>query len=52
MIKRKALIFGLKGTTLTKAEKKILNYYTPWGIILFSRNVEDRILARVLFSGA
>ena len=50
MIKRKALIFGLKGTTLTKAERKILNHNTPWGIILFSRNIKNIIQLKSLIS--
>ena len=50
MIKRKALILGLKGTTLTKAEKRILNYNTPWGIILFSRNIKNIIQLKSLIS--
>ena len=38
---RKAIIFGIKGTRLTYAEKKFLKSEKPWGIILFSRNIKD-----------
>ena len=38
---RKAIIFGIKGTSLTAAEKNILKTEIPWGIILFSRNIKD-----------
>ena len=38
---RKAIIFGIKGTRLTHAEKKFLKSEKPWGIILFSRNIKD-----------
>ena len=42
MIKqRKAFIVGIKGTKLTQKEKYFLNKYKPWGIILFSRNIEN-----------
>ena len=38
---RKAIIFGIKGTQLTKEEKYLLKREKPWGIILFSRNIKD-----------
>ena len=38
---RKAGIFGIKGITLTKKEKSLFKKIKPWGIILFSRNIED-----------
>ena len=38
---RKAVIFGLSGYKLTAKEKKILKKEKPWGIILFSRNIND-----------
>ena len=42
MIKnRKAFIIGLKSFTLSKKEKDFLNKYKPWGIILFSRNINN-----------
>ena len=40
---RKAVIFGIKGTKLSAKEKKFLKKTKPWGIILFSRNVENII---------
>jgi len=41
MINRKAIIFGLKGYILTKKEKFLIKNNTPWGIILFSRNIKS-----------
>jgi len=38
---RKAVIFGLSGYKLTAEEKKILKKEKPWGVILFSRNIND-----------
>ena len=38
---RKAIIFGIKGTKLTIKEKRLFKKIKPWGIILFSRNVES-----------
>ena len=40
-MRRKAIIFGIKGTKLTLEEKSFLKKNKPWGIILFSRNVQD-----------
>ena len=40
-MKRKALIFGIKGLTLSKEESKLLRKNKPWGIILFSRNIKS-----------
>ncbi len=40
-MKRKAIIFGIKGLKLTSEEKILLKNEKPWGIILFSRNVKD-----------
>jgi len=41
MIKnRKAIIVGIKSTVLSKKEKLFLNKYKPWGVILFSRNLQ------------
>jgi len=41
MIKnRRSFITGLKSTVLQSKEKKFLNKYKPWGIILFSRNIK------------
>ena len=47
-MKRKAIIFGIKGTKLTNDEKNILEDYKPWGIILFSRNIQNLIQAKLL----
>ena len=41
MIKRKAIIFGLKSINLSQQEKKLIKEEKPWGIILFSRNIRD-----------
>jgi len=38
---RKAIIFGIKGYTLTKKEKIFFRKTKPWGIILFSRNIKS-----------
>ncbi len=40
-MKRKAIILGISGTSLTKTEVSILKHDTPWGIILFSRNIDN-----------
>ena len=39
MIKHKAFICGIKGYSLRKEEIKFLKKYKPWGVILFSRNI-------------
>ena len=38
---RKAVIFGIKGYHLTNKEKKFFKEIKPWGIILFSRNINN-----------
>ena len=38
---RKAIIFGIRGYYLSKAEKALLRKAKPWGIILFSRNIKN-----------
>ena len=38
---RKAIIFGLRGTTLTTEERHLLKTEKPWGVILFSRNIKN-----------
>ena len=38
---RKAIIFGIKGTRLTKQEKIFLPLVKPWGIIIFARNIKN-----------
>jgi len=40
-MQRKAIIFGVKGTTLSREEKYFLKTSKPWGIIIFSRNVSN-----------
>ena len=40
-MKRKSIIFGISGTKLTLEEIKILKFYKPWGVILFSRNIQN-----------
>ncbi|MDC6470318.1 glycoside hydrolase family 3 N-terminal domain-containing protein [Candidatus Pelagibacter sp. Uisw_099_02] len=39
MINRRSLITGIKSTTLSVKERKFLQQYKPWGVILFSRNI-------------
>ena len=41
MINRKSFITGIKGTKLNKSEINFLKKYKPWGIILFSRNLDN-----------
>jgi beta-N-acetylhexosaminidase len=41
MNNRKSFIIGLKSTTLSIKEKKFIQKYKPWGIILFSRNIKS-----------
>jgi len=38
---RKAVIFGIKGLSLSKKERKFFTRYRPWGVILFSRNIKN-----------
>ena len=45
---RKAIIFGIKGTNLTSEEKYILRTHKPWGIILFSRNINNFVQLKKL----
>ena len=42
-MKRKAIIFGIKGNKLSKKEKFLLKTEKPWGVILFSRNIANLI---------
>jgi len=37
----KAIIFGIKGATLSFKERKFFSKFKPWGIILFSRNIKN-----------
>ena len=39
MNNRRSFIVGIKSTTLSLSEKKFIQKYKPWGIILFSRNI-------------
>ena len=39
MNNRRSFITGIKSTTLSVKEKKFLQIYKPWGVILFSRNI-------------
>ena len=41
MKNRKCFITGIKGSRLTKQELIFLKRYKPWGIILFSRNLQN-----------
>ena len=41
MNRRRSFITGIKSTTLSFKEKKFLEKYKPWGVILFSRNIKS-----------
>jgi beta-N-acetylhexosaminidase len=41
MNNRRSFITGIKSTTLSIKEKKFLEQYKPWGVILFSRNIKS-----------
>ena len=41
MNSRRSFITGIKSTALTFKEKKFLQQYKPWGVILFSRNIKS-----------
>ena len=41
MKSRRSFITGIKSITLSVQEKKFLLRYKPWGVILFSRNIES-----------
>tara|TARA_B100000795_G_scaffold64394_1_gene43495 strand:+ start:56 stop:1003 length:948 start_codon:yes stop_codon:yes gene_type:complete len=41
MNKRRSFITGIKSTSLSVKEKKFLQQYKPWGVILFSRNIKS-----------
>ena len=41
MNNRRSFITGIKGTKLNKKEIDFLKKYKPWGIILFSRNLDN-----------
>ena len=48
MNKRKSFIIGIKSTTLSVKEKKFIQQYKPWGVILFSRNITSLKQAKKL----
>tara|TARA_B110001450_G_C17646606_1_gene491498 strand:+ start:17 stop:964 length:948 start_codon:yes stop_codon:yes gene_type:complete len=48
MNKRRSFITGIKSTSLLTKEKKFLKKYKPWGVILFSRNVESLLQTKRL----
>jgi len=41
MINRRCFITGIKSTILSFKEKAFLKHYKPWGVILFSRNINS-----------
>ena len=41
MINRRSFITGIKSIILSNKEKKFLKKFKPWGIILFSRNIDS-----------
>jgi len=41
MNNRRSFITGIKSITLSVKEKKFLQQYKPWGVILFSRNIKS-----------
>ena len=41
MNNRRSFIIGIRSITLSSKEKKFLNKYKPWGVILFSRNIKS-----------
>jgi beta-N-acetylhexosaminidase len=48
MNNRRSFITGIKSTTLSVKEKKFLQQYKPWGVILFSRNIKSLKQAKKL----
>jgi len=49
-MRRKAIIFGIKGTKLTVEERYLLKTEKPWGIILFSRNIKNLFQLKFLIN--
>ena len=47
-MRRKSIIFGIKGTIISSREKLFLRRNKPWGIILFSRNIQNLKQLKVL----
>tara|TARA_B110000027_G_scaffold90174_1_gene95436 strand:+ start:196 stop:1143 length:948 start_codon:yes stop_codon:yes gene_type:complete len=48
MNRRRSFITGIKSTTLSIKEKKFLQQYKPWGVILFARNIKSLKQAKKL----
>jgi beta-N-acetylhexosaminidase len=48
MKNRRAFIVGIKSKIISKKEILFLNKYKPWGIILFSRNINNLIQVKKL----
>jgi len=48
MNSRRSFITGIKSKTLSIKEKKFLQQYKPWGVILFSRNIKSLKQAKKL----
>jgi beta-N-acetylhexosaminidase len=48
MNNRRSFITGIKSITLSAKEKKFLQKYKPWGVILFSRNITSLKQAKKL----
>ena len=40
-LEKKAIIISLAGLKLSKHEIVLLKRYSPWGIILFKRNIKN-----------
>ena len=49
-MRRKAIIFGIKGAQLTVEERYLLKTEKPWGIILFSRNIKNLFQLKFLIN--
>ena len=49
-MRRKAIIFGIRGTKLTIEERYLLKTEKPWGIILFSRNIKNLFQLKFLIN--
>ena len=48
---KKAIIISIAGYKLTKIELNIFRKFTPWGVILFKRNIKDfNQLKKLIFS--
>ena len=48
MINRRSFITGIKGTKLNNNEIKFLKKFKPWGVILFSRNINSIKQTKIL----